>query len=823
MYLLKCVSTVKDRALDNVSQDLSYSVRTMRKNRVFVGTAVLTLALAIGGNTAIFAIVHAVLLKPLEYRDSDELVRISGGATPTRLAEMQTGARSFAEIGAYTMRENVTLSNIGEPEVLKSVHISANFLKILGVVPIVGRGFLPEEDSNNGPPVVMISAELWQRRFGRDSDVVGRTATLDEAAYTIIGVLPPRFQFPFPGVDLWMTAPSHLQTIPPKPRALSPFLTVFGRLRPGIGLKKANAEMMVIRRQYAMAHPAMLDAKPKTPIEITRLHDVLVADVRSILWMLFGAVGFVLAIACANLASLLLTRGAVREREFAIRSALGAARHRLIRQLLAESVLLSILGGAIGIVLASLCLRIIPAITAFDLPRVNEIHMDGLVLGFALALSVGTGLAFGLAPSLGLSRPDLIQVLRSTGVAANGRLSPGIWPLFNLRNVLSVGQVGLSLVLLVGAALLIESIAHLRNVAVGFNPDHLFTVNASLSPLRYDTDRKRSFFFREAISRIQTLPGVRSAAAAMTIPMMEYPGIPVQDAAKPSQRLNERLIAKYFPVTPGYFQTLGIAVKRGRDFSEHDGQDNKRVAIIDENLARRLWPAYPAGLDPIGQHLLVGAANPNPAEIIGVVSDVNQNLDSREDWQESVYVSFAQSPMPSAMLVVCTSTDPLSFTSAIRQQIRFIDRNQAIGEPQTMDDRMEAQVGQRRLLVKLLCSFALVAVLLALIGIYGVTAYSATQRAQEIGIRRALGAQQSDILWLVLSQGIGLAFAGIVVGLGGALALTRFMGKLIFHVSATDPGTFIGIALLFLFVALGATYIPARRATRVDPMAVLRV
>jgi putative ABC transport system permease protein len=330
------------RPLGNFSQDLLYAVRTMRKNRVFVGTAVLTLAIAIGGNTAMFAIVRTVLLKPLQYHNSDKLVRISGGATPIRFTEMQTGARSFAELGAYTSGENVTLSDIGEPEVLRSVHISANFLKILGVSPIVGRGFRPEEDSSGGAPVVMISAELWERRFGANPNRVGRTATLDAAPYTIIGVLPPRFQFPLPGVDIWMTAPSHLQTIPPKSRALSPFLTVFGRLMPGLSLEKANAEMRVIRRQYAMAHPTMLDAKPKTPIEVTPVQDVLVANVRSMLWMLFGTVGFVLIIACANLASLLLTRANAREREFAVRSALGAPRSRLVGQLLSESVLLSV-------------------------------------------------------------------------------------------------------------------------------------------------------------------------------------------------------------------------------------------------------------------------------------------------------------------------------------------------------------------------------------------------------------------------------------------------------------------------------------------------
>ncbi len=771
-----------------------------------------------------FAIIRGVLLKPLQYHDSDKLVLVSGGATPTRFAEMKAAARSFVELGAYTSQANVTLSSVREPEVLRSVHISASFLRILDVAPLLGRGFRPDEDSTGGAPVAMISAELWQRRFGADPDVIGRAATIDAASYTIIGVLPPRFQFPSPGLDIWMAAPSDLQTMPAKSRALSPFLTVFGRLKPEVTLEAADAEMRVIRRQYAMAHPAMLDAKPKTPKELAPLKDVLVADVRSMLWMLFGAVGFVLMIACANLASLLLTRATVRQREFAVRSALGAARTRLIGQLLSESILLSLIGGATGVLFAALCLRIVPHVATLDLPRAAEIRMDWLVLAVAAALSIVTGVLFGLAPSLGLSRPDLIQVLRASGAAANGSRLASLGAVFNARRLLSMAQVGLSFVLLVGAALLIESIANLRNVSVGFNSRNVLTVSVSLPPLRYDTDQKISSFFEETTRRLESSPGVQSAAAAMSLPMMmNYPGIPVQNAAQPPQPLNERLIAKYFPVTPDYFRTLEIPLKRGREFTDHDSKTTLRVAIIDENLARRLWPAYPSGFDPIGQHLLVGGVNPKPAEIVGVVGNVNQNLDIREDWQESVYVSFGQAPVTSAMVAVRTLGAPLSLVGAVRERVRSVDRNQSIGAAQTMEDLMEAQIGQRRLLVKLLGSFAAVALLLALIGIYGVVAYSVAQRVQEIGIRQALGAQQSDILWLVLSQGVALTLGGIMLGLGGAIALTRVMGSLIFNVSATDPATFISVALLFLFVAVAASYIPARRATRIDPIAALRV
>ena len=808
--------------LESIVQDLRYAIRTMRKTPIFLLTTVLTLALAIGGNAVMFTVVRAVLLKPLQYPNSDQLVRISGGATPTRFAEMSAAAHSFAGLGAYTSQETVTLAGASDPVALTGIHVSAGFLGILGIDPILGRGFRPQEDLPGRTSVAMISAQLWQRQFGGDPQIIGRNVSLAATPYTIIGVLPARFEFPSPGVDVWMAAPSEWPLIPPASRALSPFLTVFGRLKSGVTLDQANAEIQVIHRQYATAHPAMLDAKPKTRVELTVLKEQLVANVRSMLWILFGAVGFVLMIACANVANLLITRSTFRAREFALRGALGAARHRLVRQLLTESILLSVFGGALGLLLAAFLLRVLPNITALELPRASEIHIDWVVLGFAAALSVITGTIFGLTPSLGVSRPDLMRVLRASGEGVPKGASERNLAGINLRSLLSIGQVALCIVLLIGAALLFESVAHLRGVEIGFNPANLLTVSISLPPLRYDTDQKKALFFDELVRRLGSLPGVRGATVAMTLPMMEYPGIPVQDAAKPQLRLNERLIAKFFPVTPGYFRTLNIPLKHGRFFTERNTGESERVAIIDESLARRFWPGYPRQ-DPVGQRLLVGGVNPKPAEIVGVVGDVNQNLDSRENWQESVYVSFAQNPQASALVAVRTPGDPLSFTQAVRKQVATLDRDQPLGAVQTMENRVEAQVGQRRLLVLVLGSFSCVALLLALIGIYGVIAYSVAQRTQELGIRRALGAQQSDILRLVLGQGVVLALIGIVVGLGAATALTRVMNALLFHVSATDPATFLGIALLFLVVALAASYLPARRAIRMDAIAALRV
>lgn len=801
-------------------QDARYARRTLLKKPAFTATAVLTLALAIGGDTAMFSVIRAVLLKPLPYPEPDRLVNISGGATPARFEEMKAAERSFTDIGAYMPEEDVTLSGRAEPEVLRSVRISAAFLRILGVEPVLGRGFRAEEDAAGGAPVAMISYELWQRRFGGDPQIAGRTATLAATPYTIIGVIPARFQFPFAGLDIWMTAPFDAPTSSPKSRALSPISVIFGRLKPGVSFRAAGAEMKVIHAQYVAAHPTMLDAK-KRPELITPMRDNLVAEVRSLLWMLFGAVSCVLVIACANVAGLLLARASSRSREFAVRAAIGAPRARLIGQMLVESVLLSCAGGMIGLMLAAGTVRAVPAITSIDLPRAGEIHLDWIVLAFAAALSIATGVLFGLAPSIGASRPNLIRVLRANGEIANPGYAQGKagW---NLRAVLSAGQIALSIMLLIGATLLMESIGHLRGVNVGFNPSNLLTMGVSLPPLRYDTDQKSSAFFQELIRRIEALPGVRGATAALTLPMMAYPGTPVQDALKPPLKLNERPIAKIFPVSPEYFRTLEIPLRRGREFNERDTKTAQRVVIINESLARHFWPAYPAGLDPVGQSLLVGGVNLKPAEIVGVIADVQQNVEG-SGWPDSVYQPFAQNPQPFAMLAIRTTGDPLSFTRPVREQVQALDPGQGVAAVQTMDTMVDDEVGQRRLLLALLGSFAGVSVLLALIGIYGVIAYSVTQRTQEIGIRRALGAQQRDILRLVMGQGLVLSVMGIALGLGGAFAATRVMQSLLFRVSSTDPATFAGVAVLFLLVALTATYIPARRATHIDPMAALRM
>ena len=713
------------------------------------------------------------------------------------------------------MQENLALTGNFPPEVVKAIRVSAGFLDILGTAPLLGRGFLPIEDTPAGPNVAIVSTELWQRRFEADPHLVGGTILLAGTPHTVVGILPVRFQFPFPGLDVWLTRPAESPAFNPQSRALSPYLTVFGRLRPGVSFERGNAEVATIQRQYAMRHGAMLDARPKSAIRLIPLKEQLVGKIRSVLWMLFGAVGFVLLIACANVASLLLARASARSREFAIRSALGASRRRLASQLLVESVILSLAGGLLGLAVAVFCLRGVPHVTAIDLPRANAVGADWIVFGFATALSVITGILFGLAPSINFSRPDVIASLRSRGEAASSGTTGSI------RGVLVVSQVALSTVLLIGAALLIQSVMHLENANPGFHSEGLLTFRVSLPTSRYDTDQKRNTFFAELTTRLESLPGVRNATAAMTLPMTGFAGSPVQDASKPPIRLNERPIATILIVSTGYFRTLGIPLIRGRTFSKRDAENAPRVAIIDEGLARQLWPGYPVGVNPVGQGLLIGGTNPRPVEIIGIAGNVHQNIEN-SGWPGSVYVPFAQTGLPSAMLAIRTQSNPVQYAGAVREAVRAIDRDQPVSEFRTMDQLMEAQVGQRRILLALLASFAGAALVLALIGIYGVLSYSVAQRRQEMGIRRALGARERDIVSLIVAQGFRLALAGVLFGLLGAFGLTRVMKSVLFHVSAADPATYAGVSCLFILVALAASYIPAHRATRPEPLAVLR-
>lgn len=807
--------------MENVFADIRYSLRQLRKSPGFAAVAILSLALGIGATTAMFSVIDAVLLKPLAYRESDRVVLITEGATPIRSDELITAIRSYTEVGTFASGlEDMALSGVGEPEVLKAARVSSNFLHILAVSPLRGRSFLPEEDKPGAPVVGMISAELWRRRFGRDPLIIGKTVMLAGTPHTIIGVLPAGFQFPISGADVWVTRPSEWSVISPQTRSISPILSVFGRLKAHIDIRQASSELAVFNRQYAQAHPEMLDAKPNSTDPVRPLKDVLVSDMRPKLWMLFGAVGFVLLIVCANLAGLLLARATSRSREFAVRAAIGAGRGRIVGQLLAESLLLASVGGTLGIALAAVSLRTIRSMTFVELPRTGEIRIDGAVFAFAVALSILTVVLFGLVPSLAASKPDLAGILRGSGEAVS---STGERPLlrFGWRGLLVVGQVALSIVLLIGATLLIESLAHLYRVDPGFQPASLLTMQIALSPTRYDTDAKKAAFYEELVKRTQSLPGIRSAAVTLTLPMHDsWLGAPLDLAGRPPVKFNERPIGIFQAITPGYFHTLEIRLKRGRQFTEHDSADAVPVAIISESLARMFWPQYPGGPDPIGQHILMGS-NPLPEEIVGISADVRQT-GRDQDPRPVVYFPCAQKPQPSAMLAVRTTGHPLLFADAVRGQVLAIDRDQPVSAIASMDELVEASEGQLRLMMTLLGAFAGVAALLAMIGLYGVISYSVVRRTKELGIRRALGAQPSHILSLMAGQVVRLALTGVVVGVCGAFVLTRVLEDLLFQVRATDPSTFAGISILFVLVALAASYVPARRAAKVDPMVALR-
>jgi len=808
---------VKTTFLETLWQDVKYALRSMHKAPGFSIAVVLIVALGIGANTAMFSVIRGVLLKPLGYRDPGRVVLLADGATPIRFHDFLQGAHSYTDVGAYAVTaEQMALSGIGRPEVLSGARVSANFLHILGVNPLLGRSFLPEEDKAGGPAVAMISSELWQRRFGGSPSAVGKTADLAGTPYTIIGVLPPRFQFPFPQTDVWVTQPSELSVIPAYGRQISPILSVFGRLQDNLTLEQATAELAVLNRSYRTAHPDMLDAKVDAPDKVLALKDDLVSDVRSKLWMLSGAVGFVLLIVCANIAGLLLARATARTQEFAVRAAIGAGRHHLIGQLLAESMLLGCVGGGLGILLAAWGLKGIRGVNLDELPRAGEVHMDGWVLGFAIALSLITGVLFGLAPALAASRADLASVLRGSGEGQAPR--PGMLR-FSSRGLLVIGQVALSVVLLIGAALLTESVYRLSRVNPGFDSHHLLTMNISPLPTHYDTDRKKEAFYQQLIERLQSLPGVRNAAVATTLPADSWYGTTVQVTGRPPVALNRRPIVIFQDITPGYFATMKIGLKRGRDFRWHDNEESVRVAVISQALARIFWPQYPQGPDPVGQHIQAGSS-PEAYEVVGVAADIRQSRDAAP--RAELYFPCLQKPSETAMIAVRTGGEPLAMINTVRNQILALDRDQPVSGVSTMDRLMEESEGQLRLIMTLLATFAGAATMLAVIGLYGVISYSVAQRTKEIGIRRAVGAQPSDILSLVVGQGLRLVLAGVMLGLGGAWALTRLMTDLLFQVSTVDLRTFIGVALLFMVVALAASYLPARKATGIDPLAALR-
>jgi putative ABC transport system permease protein len=804
--------------MNGLLQDFRYALRQFRKSSGFCLFVVAITALGIGATTAMFSVIHAVLLKPLAYRDPDKLVLLTKGITPVRFEEMKAASHSYSGLGTYAgVMEQMALSGSGTPEILNVARVSANFLEILGLSPVLGRSFIAEEEKTGAPAVVMITEKLWQQRFGRDPQTIGRVINLAGVPHRIVGVLPAGFQFPFAGVDVWVTKSSELLQISPQSRLISPILTLFGRLEDQVSIQQANAELPVLKQQYASAHRGMLDGKPDVPESLLPLKDVLVSDIRPKLWMLFGSVALALLIVCANLGSLTLGRASSRAREFAVRAAIGARRSRLIRQLFVESLLLALLSGSIGLALAAVGVNAIRNVTFVNLPRAAEIQLDFAVFGFALALSTITGVVLGLAPLLVALKPNIVEFLRANAegvAAAQANTKRSLSP----RQLLVTGQLALSLALLIGATLLIKSLVRLNQVDPGFQPDHLLTMHIALSAARYDTPAKQAVFHEQLVERLESIPGVRSAAVSLTLPFTGWVGVPVQLASAPPMKLNERPISILQLVTPDYFRTMKIVVKRGREFDAHDILPAALpVAIINESLARHFWSEYPKGQNPIGQYLLMGR-DPKPKQIVGVIADVRQQGKD----QEPRFGLYVPGVAPQAVIIVRSNTDPLPLAGAIQKQILAMDPEQPVSDVKTMDEVAEDSEGQLRLITRLLAAFAGAATLLAIMGLYAVVSYSVMQRTKELGIRLALGAQRGHILSLVVGQSLLLSIAGVGAGICAALALSRFLKNLLFQVSTTDPAIFMGVPCLFVLVALLASYIPARRAARVDPIVALR-
>jgi predicted permease len=802
-------------------QDLRYTLRVLRKDFGFAAVAVITLGLGIGANTAIFTVVNALLLRPLPYPQSDELVIVygsnpkkaigRGSFSIARLDQLRNQSQSFSNFAGYCS-ETFNLSGVERPEQLQAVRVTSNFFTTLGVHPLLGRDFLPEEDRDGGKPVVLLSYGLWQRQFGGDPNIAGSALTLDSVAYTVIGVLPAGIDQPAAGIDIFATNLAGFSRFTrDQIRLGGGYISSIARLKPGVSMKQAQAEMDVLARQYVAENSSKADADPDGRMEVGSLHEAVVSDVRSALLVLCAAVGAVLLIACANITSLLLARASGRRKEFAVRAALGASRGDLIRQLLAESIVLSIVSGALGLLIAETAARAIVALPGLNLPRIEEVRLDWQVLGFAFLISITTGVLFGLIPSLQVSKPDLNLILRESGRGTAGSVRRN-----RARSLLVVGQVAVSMILLVAASLLMRSFVALQQVDPGFDTRNVLTMQLTLPSAKYPTNPQKNTFFRGALARISALPGVRSASAVLSLPLTGRVMVPFQIVGDAVLPFGKRPAVNWQSITPGYFRTIGMRLVRGRVFTEHDNENSAGVAMVNETMARRFWPNQ----DAIGKRLIVARAELH-VEVVGVVADVkNGGLDA--DTSGELYSPYEQRPWPGMHLVVKTSGDPMSMANSVRQEILQLDRDLPVTEVRSLESIVSGSFGQRRLTLWLLGSFAALALALAAIGIYGLLAYSVEQRRQEMGIRRALGARPADILSLVLREGLGLTLAGIAVGAIGAFAATRALTGLLFHVSPTDPAIFLAMSLLFLAVAAVSSYLPARRALSVDPLAAMR-
>ncbi len=796
-------------------QDLRYGARMLLKQPGFTSIAVLTLALGIGANTAIFSIVYAVIFRPLPYQEPDQLVRLKA-TLPRKNAfnltvsyptfrDWQEQSTVFAHVSAYAaIAGGLNLTGGDRPERLVSLNVSSGIFPLLGINPALGRAFVDEEEQQ-GAKVVVMSHELWRQKFQGDPNLIGKTITLDGQARTVIGIMPPGFQFPPNAsnrIDLWTPL------VPNRDRGSS-FLFVVARMKPGVSQAQAQAEMDGLAQR--------LDEKKRGEgIGLISLHEDVVGQTRQALFLFLGAVGFVLLIACANLANLLLAQAVGRQKEIAIRVALGAGRGRLIRQMLTESLALAGLGGVCGLLLAhwgtNLLVSLIPANT-FPPTRLQGIGISAPVLLFTLGLSLLTGIAFGLAPALRAAGAEISRFLKESGRTGAGSRSAR-----RLRGGLVMAEMAISLMLLVGAGLLLKSFYLLQKESPGFRPENVLTMQIHLPRAKYAEERQKLGFFQELLGNLETLPGVRSAGLVNALPIGGSDFTSGYRVPNPQGAEAEHSgSVAYRVASPDYFRTMGIPIQRGRVFTERDRAGGANVAIINESFARALWP----GGNAIGQIIELAWGTPTQREIVGVIGDVRHRSLEKQPLPE-VYVPLQQDPRSEMAVVVATSSQPMSLTPLLRDSVWRIDKDQPVMEVRAVEQVVAASVAPRRFNALLLAAFATIALSLAAAGIYGVMSHSVAQRAHEMGLRMALGAQRGAVIKLILRQGMALAFGGVSVGLFGSFALARALTNQLYGITPVDPSTFLSISVLTLLVALLACLRPAYRATKVDPLVSLR-
>jgi putative ABC transport system permease protein len=794
-------------------QDLRYAFRMLLKNPGFAAVAVIALALGIGANTAIFSVVNTVLLRSLPYADPGRLMVVkenklpqfsSFSISPGNFLDWQKQSTSFEKLVAINGSAYNLVSGDAEPERLRGARVSAGLFEVLGVKPVQGRTFVDEEDQPGHENVVILSGGLWKRRFGADPNIVGQSITLSASSYTVIGIMPATFGFPDRDTELWTPIAF---TARQAQQHGSHYLSVIARLKQGVTLQQADTELREIAARLAEQYP---DSNAGWSTNVFPIQAYEVRDIKLALIFLLGAVALVLLIACANVANLLLARATARQKEMAIRSALGASRWRVVRQLLTESVLLALLGGSVGLILAYWGIESLLALAPEDLPRVKDVALDGRVLGFTTMVTLITGIIFGLAPALQASSPNLNETLKEGGRGTTGGHH-------RVRGSLVIIEIALALMLLVCSGLMIRSFIRLQQVNPGFNPNNALALNISLPGRKYPTEDQYSGFFAQLIEKISALPGVIAVGASQSLPIQGDYLVGFNIQGRPPDPPGEDKSTNYYAVTPDYFKAMGIPLLRGRLFTEQDGKNAPRVAVINETMAR----TYFSDEDPIGKGINLSQGQEGFREIIGIVGDVKQ-YGLAQPTTLQTYEPYLQMPFSSVTLVVRTESHPAALSGPIRTQVLALDKEQPVSRIRTLDQIISGSVQQQRFTMLLLGIFAAVALILAAVGLYGVMSYAVTQRTHEIGIRMALGANTGNVLRLVVGHGMLLALIGVAIGLGGAFAFTRVMSKLLFAVSTTDPLTFAGISVLLTGVALVACLVPARRATKVDPMVALR-